>query len=146
MGKVYIPFSDPKGAKTIPFNWGAHTYVAYIKVYPSGSVCEGRPRFLSCQFPSKYSRRLFVLSLIWLPWLDKITCMHPNEHCYREVQLGNVSCLLLSRDKWSRKIKNKSKLRHFTDQATLRLKRWCPRYNSQVMHLISSTVQIMWSG
>ena len=74
--------------------WGAHTYMAYIKEYPSGSVCKGRPRFLSCQFPSKYSRRLFVLSLMWLPWLDKITCMHPNEHCYRERQPGDVTYLL----------------------------------------------------
>ena len=83
--------------------------MADIKEYPSGSVCKGRPRFLSCQFPSKYSRRLFVLSLIWLPWLDKISCMHPNEHCSREVQLGDVSYLLLSRDKWSRKMNKSNK-------------------------------------
>ena len=107
MGKVYTRFQTRTAQKTILFNWGAHTYMAYIKEYPPRNVCKGQPHFLSCQFLSKYTQRLSVLSLIWLPWLVKITCMHPNEHCYRERQPGDVS-ILLSRDKWSRKIKNKS--------------------------------------
>ena len=67
--KSTLVFRPERRKKTIPFNWGAHTYMAYIKEYSPPprlprSVCKGRPRFSSCQFPSKYSRRLFVLSLI----------------------------------------------------------------------------------
>ena len=79
--------------------------MAYVKAYPPGMFVKVDHAF----YPVSFSRSIpSVFSLIWLPWLDKITCLHPNEHCYElEMQPGDVS-ILLSRDKWSRKIKNKS--------------------------------------